>query len=101
MTTDKQVEAACIRFYGDDYWNCVVSTAFQEQERNRMRAVLAAAADVGDQEAGKPAFILKFADQDMSDIVFCGDGAEEAARKTFDLRRTAWTVYLFKLIARG
>ncbi len=49
----------------------------------------------------EPSFIVRFADQDMDDELFGGYGAEEAARKYFEMRRAAWTVSLFKEIARG
>jgi hypothetical protein len=49
----------------------------------------------------EPAFIVKFADAELEDVLFSGYGAEEAARRYFDRKRAAWTVYLFKEIARG
>jgi hypothetical protein len=49
----------------------------------------------------EPSFIVRFADQDAEDVTFGGYGAEEAAHKYFEMKRKAWTVSLFKEIARG
>lgn len=49
----------------------------------------------------EPSFIVRFADQDMEDETFGGHGAEDAAHRYFDMRRTSWTVSLFKEIRRG
>jgi hypothetical protein len=37
----------------------------------------------------------------MKDETFGGYGAEEAAHRYFEMKRTAWTVSLFREIARG
>ena len=49
----------------------------------------------------EPAFIVWFDDADLPPCVFSGYGAEDAARTFYELKRQAWTVHLFKEIARG
>jgi len=49
----------------------------------------------------EPVWIIRYQDQDMSDEVFAGEGAEKFARRRFDQQRNAWSLSLFQEVARG
>ena len=46
-------------------------------------------------------WIIRYADQDVPDEVFGGEGAEEAARRRFDQQRGAWSISLYQEVARA
>lgn len=48
-----------------------------------------------------PTWLIRYADQNISDEVFGGESAEECARRRFDQQRQAWSISLFQEVARG
>jgi hypothetical protein len=58
----------------------------------------AAQPDAAPEERG---WMLYYSDQDQAPEIFCGVGAEAAARGRFETQRSAWTCFLFQEVARG
>lgn len=87
MSTDKTTPPYDCGGLGCGFQPCICDTELMEADANRAKS--------------EPRFIVKFADADVEDVFFSGHGAETAARRYFNMKRTAWSCGLFKEIARG
>jgi hypothetical protein len=50
--------------------------------------------DLGKIPEDKTVWVIKFEDADVSDLVFMGFGAEEAAKETYKIRKQSWNCHL-------